>query len=142
MSEKFTEGDWTVAGEFMDGHIAIIVGDPSEPAYKWEFVGDAFYEADNEARGENGITREQALANAHLFAAAKEMFAVISKALEWAARPAVRRGELNAMYVGWESEFKAAFNKATGKDDIFEQVAEAPLIKVEGKCDVVDNWKV
>lgn len=121
MLDKCTPGNWDYIGD----HIVGVVGDcncqvkPPEVA-EGEMVAypDRAHEAHDvvppviEDDLPEGVTMEEHMANCHLIAGAKGLFAVVQRALEWAARPDVKRGELNAMYPGWEVEFTVAADKA------------------------------
>lgn len=112
MPEQFTDGEWMNAGEFMNGQIAVIVGDPSTPAWEWEVIASVLFEADDEARGEGAITREQAMAHADLIAASKKLF----KACEKCERLLLQRGD---PWDGddWQAmqDVRAAIAKARGE---------------------------
>lgn len=88
-----TEGDWKIEKE--QNRIVAIT-----PVYKTVL-----------ARFED-LTNEESLSNATIMTASKEMLHVIQKAVQWGNRLDVRRGELNAMYVGWQADFEAAIKMA------------------------------
>ena len=84
MSSKFTDGEWRVVGEIViSGQIEVIAGGPKTPAWEWEFIASVHYEDDDETRGEKGITKEQALANARLIATAKKLYEACKAALPY-----------------------------------------------------------